>query len=63
MKLEDFFIGHARLLVQVVYVLGDNTVQFPQLIQFGNGVMGRVGLGLGDKALPHELPLLSPGFG
>jgi len=63
-ELKHLIGGHPRLLVKVIYILGNDAVQPAHLVQLGDGVVGEVGLGPGGQVpLPQHPPLLSPGFG
>ena len=63
MELKNPAFSQPRPLVEVVYVLGDDTVQSALPLQLGNGVVGGVGLSLrSKKPLPLQTPVLPPGL-
>ncbi len=63
-KLEDFFRGIARLLVQVVDVLSDDAFELSEFLHLGYGKVGLVGLRVDDEpALDEKLPLLEARLG
>jgi hypothetical protein len=60
----DFFRSIARLLVEVVNVLGDDAVEFPQGLQLGNSSVGGVGVFVFEHAAVHQkAPMLMPRLG
>jgi hypothetical protein len=42
--------------MEAVYVLGDNTVELPQLLKFGHSVMSSIWLHLHTRDIPKTLP-------
>ena len=64
MELDDLLRGASGPLVEVIHVLGDDTVQLPHSFQFYHRLVGCVGLGIfqGFIKLPAHLPVFFPGF-
>ena len=48
-KLEDFFGGIARFLVEIVDILRDDAFELSELLQLGYGKVGLVGLRVDDE--------------